>query len=120
MLTVNHRTEHRDLNGRVRERTEGAERICNPIGRTTILTNWTPQSSQGLNHQPKSTHGGTHGSSYICSRGLPYLASMREEALHMGNARLVRWKRVSGLGSTLIEAGRRGWDKGFMEEGDSI
>jgi hypothetical protein len=30
----------------------------NPIGRTTISTNQTPQSSQGLNYQPKSTHGG--------------------------------------------------------------
>jgi hypothetical protein len=38
-------------------------------------------SSQGLNYQPKSTHGGTHGSSYICSRGWPYLASMGREAL---------------------------------------
>jgi hypothetical protein len=26
-----------------------------------------PQTSQGLSHQPKSTHGGTHGSSCICS-----------------------------------------------------
>jgi hypothetical protein len=39
-----------------------------------------PQSSQGLNHQPKSTHGGTHGSSRICSRGWPYWASMGGEA----------------------------------------
>jgi hypothetical protein len=26
-----------------------------------------PKNSQRLNHQPKSTHGGTHGSSHICS-----------------------------------------------------
>ena len=25
-------------------------------------------SSQGLNHQPKNTHGGTHASSCMCSR----------------------------------------------------
>jgi hypothetical protein len=31
--------------------TEGAEGDCNPIGRTTISTPCTPQSSQGLNHQ---------------------------------------------------------------------
>jgi hypothetical protein len=37
------------------------------IGRTTISTNQTPQSFQGLNHQPKSTHGETHGSSCIWS-----------------------------------------------------
>ena len=28
-------------------------------------------NSQELNHQAKSTHGVTHGSSYICSRGWP-------------------------------------------------
>jgi len=39
--------------GGVRERIEGAEGVCNPI-RTTIPTN---QSSQGLNHYPKTTHG---------------------------------------------------------------
>ena len=35
--------------------------------------NQYPQSSQGLKYQPKSTHGGTHGSSCLCSRWLPYL-----------------------------------------------
>jgi hypothetical protein len=39
------------------------------------------QSSQGLNHQPKSTCGGTHGCSCVCHRGLPDLASMGGEAL---------------------------------------
>jgi hypothetical protein len=38
-----------------------------PIGRTTIPTNQMPQSSQGLNHQPKSIHGRTHDFSCICS-----------------------------------------------------
>jgi hypothetical protein len=33
-----------DPNGRIRGRTEGAEGVCNPIGRTTILTNKTTQS----------------------------------------------------------------------------
>jgi hypothetical protein len=64
--------------GGARERTEGAEGVCNPIGRTTISTN---QSSQGLNHQSKSTHGGTHSSSHICSRGWPCQESMGREAL---------------------------------------
>jgi hypothetical protein len=35
MLTAKHRTEYRDPNGRVRTKTEGAEGVCNPIGRTT-------------------------------------------------------------------------------------
>jgi hypothetical protein len=69
MLAANLWTEHRDLNGWVRGRTEAAEGVCTPIGRTTKATNQTPQSSQGLNHQPKGTHGGTHGFTCICSRG---------------------------------------------------
>jgi hypothetical protein len=35
----------------------------------------------GLNHQPKKTHGGTCGSSCICSRGWPCWSSMGGEAL---------------------------------------
>jgi hypothetical protein len=35
----------------------------------------------GLNHQSKKTHGGTHGSSFICSRGWPSQSSMGGEAL---------------------------------------
>jgi hypothetical protein len=38
-----------------------------------------PQRSLGLNQ--KTTHGGTHGSSCICSRGWTYLASMGGETL---------------------------------------
>jgi hypothetical protein len=44
MLTANHWAEHRVLNRGVRERTEGVEGVCNPIGRT-ISTNQTPQNS---------------------------------------------------------------------------
>jgi hypothetical protein len=66
MLTTNQWIEHRDQNGGVRKRPEGAERVCNPIGKKKpIPTNQTPQISQGLNQQPKSTHGGTQGSSCI-------------------------------------------------------
>jgi hypothetical protein len=41
MLAVNNCTQCRVPNGRVRERTEGADMVCNPIGRTTISTNQT-------------------------------------------------------------------------------
>jgi hypothetical protein len=76
MLAANHWiTKHRVPNGGARDRTEGDEGVCNLIGRTTS-TNQTPQSSQELNHQPKTTHGGTHGSSHACSRGWPCQASM--------------------------------------------
>ena len=34
-----------------------------------------------LSHQPKSIHGLVHGPHYICSRGLPYLASVEGEAI---------------------------------------
>jgi hypothetical protein len=81
MLAAHHQNELGNPNGRVRGRTEGAEGDCNPIGRATISTNWTLQSSQGLNHQPKSTHGGTHGSNYICNKGLPDMASRGGKAL---------------------------------------
>jgi hypothetical protein len=61
--------------------TEEAEGVCNPIGKPTVSTNQTLQISQELNHQPKNTHGGTHGSSCLFSRGWTYLASMGGEAL---------------------------------------
>jgi hypothetical protein len=114
MLPANHWAKHGVPNGGVRERSEGAEGVCNPIGRTAISTNQTSQSSQGLNHQPKNNmEGGTHGSSCICSGEWPCWASMGEEALgpvktwclrvgdcHSGEA------GVRGLlGSTLTGAG---------------
>jgi hypothetical protein len=47
----------RDPNGRVRGRIERAKGDWNPTGRTTISTNWKPQNSHRLYHQPKSIHG---------------------------------------------------------------
>jgi hypothetical protein len=58
----------RNPKGGVRGRSEGAEGVCNLIGKTTISTNQTHQNSQG----PMSTHGGTHGSDCTCSRRLPH------------------------------------------------
>ena len=52
--------------------------VCSPMEGATRSTGQTPWSSWGLDHQPKNTHGGTHGSSHICSRGLHCLASIRE------------------------------------------
>jgi hypothetical protein len=43
MLAANHRTEHRDLNGGVRGRTEGAEGVCKSIGKTSQTTR-TPRA----------------------------------------------------------------------------
>jgi hypothetical protein len=62
---------------------KGAEGVCNPKEEQQYKATRLPPplSFQGLNHHPKSTHGATHGSSYICSRGWTCLASMGEEAL---------------------------------------
>lgn len=79
-LTANHCTEFRDPNGRARGSTEGAEGACNSIGRK-ILTNGTSQDFPGTNPPPKSIHGRVHGSCYIYSRGLSYLASVGGDAL---------------------------------------
>jgi hypothetical protein len=76
-LAANHWTECRIPNRGVRERPEGVEGDCNPIGRTTISTNQNPQRSQGLSHQQRSTLG----SSCICSRGWPCHASMEGKVL---------------------------------------
>ena len=46
-----------------------------------VVYGMDPQVGQSLNHQSKKTHGRTHGSSYICSRGWPCCSSMRGEAL---------------------------------------
>jgi hypothetical protein len=62
----------------VRVTTEGADRVCSPGGTTS--TNQNPQCSQGVNHQPNSTHVATHGSPSMCSRGWPCWTSMGGEA----------------------------------------
>jgi hypothetical protein len=81
ILTANNWTELKDLMKKFRGRTEGSEEDFNPKGWRTILTNWIPQCSERLNHQPKRIHGSVHGSCYICSIGMPFLASMGVEAL---------------------------------------
>ena len=82
MLAANHWTKPGVPNGRVSEMTEGAEGFCNPIGRKTVSTKQATQSSQGLSHQPRSTHG----SSYICSRELPCQATMEGKVLGLMKA----------------------------------
>ena len=81
ILAANHWTEQGDHNEGVKGRTEEAEGICNCVGGTSISNNKTTQSSQGSNHQTKSSHRSTNVCSFIYSRGLPYLASIGGEAL---------------------------------------
>ena len=80
MLAANHQTENGDANEEARERTEGAERVCNPTGKTKLSTNQPHHSSQGLKNQPMISHRKTHCPRYICSRGQHCLASMGGEA----------------------------------------
>ena len=87
MLTAIHGTEHRVPIEGARESTQVVEGICSPIGGTSICTNQYPQSSQGLNYQPKSMHGGTHGSRCICSMGWHHRTSMGGSALGPVKAR---------------------------------
>jgi hypothetical protein len=51
MLSANHWTKHRVPNGRAGERTEGAEGVCNPVGRTIISTNQIPSELTGTNQR---------------------------------------------------------------------
>jgi hypothetical protein len=53
MLSASDWTEHGVLSEKVREKTEGTEGICNPFGGTTISTNQTLLSFQGLNHHQR-------------------------------------------------------------------
>jgi hypothetical protein len=76
------------------------------------------QSSQGLNHQPKSSHGGTHGSRHICSRGCSLVGHQREE--RVGPVKVLcpsvgesQDREVGGGG--LISRGKEGWDRGVSE-----
>ena len=74
-------------------------RSLQPHRRSNNMNQPVPQSSQGLNHQPKSTQGGTQGFSRICSRGWPCGTSMRGEALGLVKARCPQCK---GMPSSLL------------------
>jgi hypothetical protein len=108
-----------------RERTKGAEGVCSPIERTTIWTNQYPQSFLGLNHQPKCTHGGTHGSNHICSRGWLFETSMGGEALGIVKAWYPnvgecqdRGAGVCGLVNRGMREHGRGFRRGNQERGN--
>ena len=83
----------------------------------------TPQSYQGLNHQPKSIHGGTHLTSCICSRRLPSQGYQWEErtlVLSRLAAQVLGECQSGEMGegewvNTLIEARGRAWDTVFEQ-----
>jgi hypothetical protein len=102
-LIANHWTEPRDHYGRVRGRTEGAERDCNLTRRVTLLTNRTLQSSQGLSHQLKGIHWSMATITYVAENcrvwllweGM-WLVLWRFDASEKGDTRRVRWEYVGG------------------------
>jgi hypothetical protein len=112
MLATNHWTEHEVPNGGVIKRTEGAG-VLQPIGRIIISTNQIPLSSQYINHQPKSSQGGIHGSSHIWIKGWPCQISMGGEALgpvkaqcpSVGECRVGRRELLGGWGIIIMDEG---------------
>ena len=77
------------------------------------------QSFQGLDHQPKSIHGGIHDSRYLCSRGWPYLTSMGGEGPWSRGGLMhqyrVCWRGGVGVGEWVEEYPHKGKEK--REEG---
>ena len=67
--------------GRDGKVTEEAEGVWQPHGGSNSVNRPDPQSSQGLDHQPKNTHGATHSAGHICGRGWPCWTSVGAEAL---------------------------------------
>jgi hypothetical protein len=63
--------------GGVGKGTEGADTWRGAI----VSTGQISHSSQGLDCQSKSTHGGTHGLGHICGRKWPYWTSVGGAAL---------------------------------------
>jgi hypothetical protein len=119
-----HWMEHRVPQEGARERTLEAEGVCSPIKGTTIWTNQYPQNSLGLNHQPYSTHGGTHGSSYIYSRGWPSQSTLGGEVLGSMKALypgVEEWQGqevgMGGLVSRRIGGGDMGFSEGKLGKG---
>jgi len=71
MLTANHWTVNGVPYGLVRERTEGAEEIFNLIGRTTISTKQTHQSSKNeTTNQKLHMEGPMIPATYVAEGGL--------------------------------------------------
>jgi hypothetical protein len=69
---------------------------------------------------PKSTHGGTHGSSHICIRGWPCQILVRGEALGPVKARCPRVGKCQGREMGIVEQGEGKGMGGFQrvnEEG---
>jgi hypothetical protein len=81
-----------------------------------------PPKLPGMKHQPKKTHGGTHGSSCICNRGWPSRSSMGGEALGPVKARCpsvveCQGQEVGVGGSRRKREGIGSFQRGNQEKG---
>jgi hypothetical protein len=71
MLPANHWTEHGGSQWRSWRRDRRSWGGLQPH-RGSYSVKWPdPLNSWGLDHQPKCTHGGIHGSGHICGKGWP-------------------------------------------------
>jgi hypothetical protein len=98
-------------------------------GFATLSTGQIPWSFQGLEHQPKNTHGGTHGFGHICGRGWPCWTSVEREALgpegvqcpsieehrRCGVGDRNGW--VGGVAPSQRQGREEGWVRGFLKGG---
>ena len=81
-MVANHWTELGVLMEKLEKGLKELRGVCSPMEGATVSTGQNPQSSQGLDHQqPKSTHGGTHGSNCTCGRGWPCWHQREERPL---------------------------------------
>ena len=101
MLTANHRTEHRVPDGGVRQGTKRAEGVCSPmVGEQQCQPVRSPQSSWGLDHQPKSTMEGAMAV-YVAEDGL--VGHQWEERPLVLGCSMPQCKRMPG------QEARSGW-----------
>ena len=103
IFTPNQWTEAVDLCGWIREKLEETEEEGDPVGGSTDSITLDPGNSQTLNHQLGRMHQLIWRHQHICSRRLPGLSSVREDASNpqeTGDPRefrgLVEWRVREG------------------------
>ena len=78
---ANHQTEQGGYMKKLREVLKKLKGFATVQEEQQYQTTRPYKAPKGKNHQPKCTHGSTNGSSFIYTRGLPYVASTGGESL---------------------------------------
>jgi hypothetical protein len=123
MLSANHWTEHKVHNGGARERTQGTEGVCSPIGGTTICDNQHPPPKIPGTKPPTKVYGWRdpwllqlHIWQSMALSGISRRSSPWTWGCLMPQCRGMPGQEGSGwvgvCGDTLIETGEGGCDKG--------